>query len=885
MDSESSELMRAYVTIRGDLSGLERDTAKARQIVDGKLASPVKITVNGEPIVQAGRAADVAAAKIKGVVNIDASKLDRSMSWIDQAFRNMSRSAGELDGKLSGMAENSMRNVARGYDQIAAKVRSVAGEARRAMSAVSGGGINAPGGTGQNVVHTRSGGFMRSAAGSFLGGVGARFMPGGGGPSNPPPPATGGGSSHHAVPPWAVQVVGGVRTPPPPSLFSRGMFAAESALRTPIPMPPAGLALGAAGAVGAAGTFAAAGAGAAAAGFGKVVKDGLPGIEDEKKYIRIFDALLKDTEKAKQLFTEMAKIDLEVPIDLPNLLQSTQKLAQAGLTASEIPEKMRIIMDAAASSTEGALGGTQRIVQMISKIKSSGVLEMEDLKSLSSMGLPIAEIVQEKFRMNIRELAAATRSGKVEIQKVMDGMFDGLESRFKGNIGIEIETIAGQIELLKGRYSAFAGEVARPLFDPLLDGLKSVNDYLSSSDFEAFAEGLKTVTREAAETAKVLAKIYGGDGESMGIGAAIGGAAGGAARAGGETIRGMALLSDAGSKTEVGRAFAEDPLLSPLFGTPVNMAAGLFADPNTDQSGVGPKVIGGIDRSLSQEQRFDATPEQKSRRERMEQIREGIAKREQVFQGLSGALIADSDREAIQKNIDAGKREMMMLRREEEAEFESFRNRERSTSTLYGLGVAGGMASNYGRNLLGAAGSMLGRGVGALGEATGIASLEDAGNLASRGMDIAGQLRNRDVIQRRNEREKQEELLRQKSIKERAEQTVAQFQSNEDGGDPRLTEVLQKSKFAVSMRRNEDGQMVPSVALKELFQDVRASTQTTGLGGLNTLMQSSIDAAQARKFQADQKKLLEEVVKKLQEQINLAVADENKTDTAVVAPG
>src|SRR5690606_22789531 len=121
----------------------------------------------------------------------------------------------------------------------------------------------------------------------------------------------------------------------------------------------------------------------------------LPGIEDEKKYIRIFDALLKDTEKAKQLFNEMAKIDLEVPIDLPNLLQSTQKLAQAGLEASEIPEKMRIIMDAAASSTEGALGGTQRIVHMISKINASGILEMEDLKSLSSMGLPIAEIIRE----------------------------------------------------------------------------------------------------------------------------------------------------------------------------------------------------------------------------------------------------------------------------------------------------------------------------------------------------------------------------------------------------------------------------------------------------------------------------------------------------------
>jgi hypothetical protein len=80
------------------------------------------------------------------------------------------------------------------------------------------------------------------------------------------------------------------------------------------------------------------------------------------------------------------------------------------------------------------------------------------------------------------------------------------------------------------------------------------------------------------------------------------------------------------------------------------------------------------------------------------------------------------------------------------------------------------------------------------------------------------------------------------------------------------------SKFGVSMKRGEDGQMMPTVALKEAFKDLRGPTQATGLDGLNRLMQGQVDAANDRKIQQDQKTLLESVVEKLQKQIELETA-------------
>ncbi len=861
MDTESSELMRAYVTIRADLAELERDMAKARQIVDGKLSKPAKVNVNSDSVTQAGRAADIAAAKIKGVAGVDMQPLARDSDFVTQAFLAMKKEASEAAKSLRGVSDADLRKAEAGVDRLTGKIERLGAASKRAnansLITPRGGvdGIGPSGGGGR-------GGFLSHAAGSFAGGLGARAFGGAGG----------------------------------------GMIrgAAGAAMRSPA-------LLGLAGAAGVGAVGVATGAAVAApavAGYGKVVKDGLGGIEDERNYTKAFDILLKDTEKAKKLFSEMAAINLEAPIDMPSLLDATQRLAQAGLTASEIPDRMRTIMDAAASSTDGVLVGTQKITALVSRVKGSGILEGEDLKVLSNMGLPIAEIVEQKFGMNIRELTTATNKGKIEIQAVLDAMFEGLDARFSGSIAKEIDSIGGQITLLKNKYEAFAGEVARPLFDPLLDALKSFNEYLSSSDFAAFTEGLKTLSKEAAATWEVLAKIY-GSGESMGIGAAVGGAVGGTANLLGETVRGDALLADAGSKTALGQAAAGVPILSML----ANRAAGLAVGPNTDQAGVGPTMRGGVDISLSQDQRFGATAEQQKRAGRMKLLEGGIRIGEQYI-----GSVPQGEREAYESNIAASRAELERLREESKAELESFRRREEGDQKKRGITSAGsaigGAAAGVGRGLMDGIGRGLGAAAGAFGEATGleteeqrkaredqrqkargsflgiaIPSMDDMSDLVQRGKRNIEESENRESIQRRKEREKREEILSQKSIKERAEQTVKQFQSTEKVGDPRLQSMLENSKFAVSMKRNEDGQMAPSVALKELFQQSRASSQTAGFGGLNTLMQSSIDSAQERKFQADQKKLLEEVVRKLQEQINISLAEDDAEGVAVVAPG
>lgn len=872
MDNESP-LMAAYVSIRADLSQLQKDTAKARQIVEYGLARPIRLNINSDALTKVSRAADEAAAKIKGIANADTSKLTRGINAVDHAFRLLAVSSRETVKSLEGVGKADFRQAENNVDRLTDKVRRLGDESRRAQkSSSSSSGLIIPGAGGGHQGYA-AGGMLHSATGSLLGGLAARGIGG---------------------------LAGGAM---------RGVVGA--AMRS-----PAGLA--AVGGTILGGTALAPVAGA----YSKVAKEGLSGIADEKKYTRSFEILLKDARQAKELFSEMAKLNLEVPIDMTSLLKSTQELAQAGMTASEIPDRMKIILDAAAMSTEGVAEGTQRIVHMISKIKASGILEMEDLKSMARMGLPVGEVLEQQFGITIREVAEATRKGKLEIEAVLNAMFDGMETKFSGGIGKEIESITGQITLLQNKYQAFAGEIARPLFEPMLESLKEVNGYLESADAKNFTDMLIEINKEAVETAKTIAGL----GEQIGMldpkrrfqPEQVGGpqnefdvaaknftsgvplrslpgdimeAIPGALR----TFRGgMLALAEENDATARWWHGESKPDIYPMtkaiqgenfdaYGQPQIIPPGLR--PSRFESLTPLQRDSAFERAAKRAERTGGVlPEDREQaiREQLQfewQERQQAKERGRVWSGAAGVL-RDQGRSVISRGIDSIAEMTGLESPEQKKEREERQAEERRSRTYFGL------------------------------------TIPSADEIRStfRGMDVSAQRADvRESVEQRKEREREEkaraerlkresdqraERLNLKNAQREAEETVRLAQNGLGAGfvdeieDPRLREVFQNSQFAVRMKRNEDGEMAPDVYLKELFQQSRATSQTTSFGGLNAMMQSNIDAAYDKRFQEEQKKMLEKSLEyfekqiELQEKIKEAVEkDAGIPDIATIAPG
>src|SRR5690606_18416931 len=138
--------MTAFIRLKTDLSGLSQDTAKARQIVEYGLARPIRLNINSDALTKVSRAADEAAAKIKGIANADTSKLTRGINAVDHAFRLLAVSSRETVKSLEGVGKADFRQAENNVDRLTDKVRRLGDESRRAQKSTSGGsGLIIPG--------------------------------------------------------------------------------------------------------------------------------------------------------------------------------------------------------------------------------------------------------------------------------------------------------------------------------------------------------------------------------------------------------------------------------------------------------------------------------------------------------------------------------------------------------------------------------------------------------------------------------------------------------------------------------------------------------------------------------------------------------------------
>jgi tape measure domain-containing protein len=263
-------------------------------------------------------------------------------------------------------------------------------------------------------------------------------------------------------------------------------------------MPPvggAGVGVGkiAAGAMlGNIGADAITGAGRAAAGF---VTSGIMDNAEVEMYRNSLKVLLKDQEKANKLFKELQQMDLELPVDIGMLAQNAQKLAGAGFDPEKIEGLMRVLMDTAAISPMGTNEGTSRIVRAFTQIRGKGNVQLEDLNQISELGVPIRQVIQEQFGMSAQELGDKTRDGSMTVDEALEGIVEGLNSRFGGSLEERATTLGGMLDQVHDRFKALRREMMEPFFESFRSALTDFTTWLRSEGFQDLQNNLEGFSR------------------------------------------------------------------------------------------------------------------------------------------------------------------------------------------------------------------------------------------------------------------------------------------------------------------------------------------------------------------------------------------------------
>lgn len=148
--------------------------------------------------------------------------------------------------------------------------------------------------------------------------------------------------------------------------------------------------------------------------------------------------------EGKEWFEKLNEWALKMPVNTEKAIQSFISMRAMGLTPTI--EQMTTLVD-----TMSALGGEGDMLKGISRalgqIQTKGKVSAEELMQLAEQGVPVFEILKEKF--------GEVDTASLDAKEAIAAIFEGLEERFGGQSEKMQNTWAGMVESLKSYWKEF----------------------------------------------------------------------------------------------------------------------------------------------------------------------------------------------------------------------------------------------------------------------------------------------------------------------------------------------------------------------------------------------------------------------------------------------
>lgn len=104
-------------------------------------------------------------------------------------------------------------------------------------------------------------------------------------------------------------------------------------------------------------------------------------------------ALIQDTEKAEQLFSQIKAAAVKSPFEIKDLVSYTKQLAAYKIEANDLFDTMIRLSDISA----GLGADMSRIVLAYGQIKGAGVLKGTELRQITELGIPMVDLLAQKL--------------------------------------------------------------------------------------------------------------------------------------------------------------------------------------------------------------------------------------------------------------------------------------------------------------------------------------------------------------------------------------------------------------------------------------------------------------------------------------------------------
>ena len=221
----------------------------------------------------------------------------------------------------------------------------------------------------------------------------------------------------------------------------------------------------------------------AAVGAGRAMAAALEPAMFKESTIAGLSVLLKDSQKAEEMYREAVRFAAATPFETRQIVESYQKLLVAGFKETEIPVVLKAVGDLAA--IKGFSQETiDRVTMAFGQIQAKGKMQGEEILQLAEAGVPLGRVYEtlaQIYGKNTDEIRKMQEAGKIGADAGIFAVLKVLRDDIGGGkLGAVMDktsrTLSGMVSTLRSRPFEYLQELEDTGgFDALKDSISALN--------------------------------------------------------------------------------------------------------------------------------------------------------------------------------------------------------------------------------------------------------------------------------------------------------------------------------------------------------------------------------------------------------------------------
>ena len=203
--------------------------------------------------------------------------------------------------------------------------------------------------------------------------------------------------------------------------------------------------------------------------LGEGVEAGLKYNASIESYQTSFEIMTGSAGKAAEIMERLKEVGAQTPLELPDLVGTTQLLMSYGLTADEAMGKLMLLGDV----SQGSADKMSQIAAAYGQMSSAGEVQLESIQQMIAAGFNPLQEISESTGESIDSLYNRVSQGALSVDEITASMERATSEggKYYQSMEKQSETFNGLVSTMKENAQQLLGEVVQPISDSMVSTL------------------------------------------------------------------------------------------------------------------------------------------------------------------------------------------------------------------------------------------------------------------------------------------------------------------------------------------------------------------------------------------------------------------------------